>query len=403
MSNSSMLQNNHVYPVEDCPLTLWRFPKQSETSPLQAWDSADILLANTAEQIISQTSASTLVINDQFGAITLHLQSLTSAPISFYSDSKIAHLAYQQNLTLNSENSPKADLIFKPLNNSINDLNKISAEQVYLIKIPKNLDFLEAILAQIHQVAPEDAQIIASAKASDINNKVVKLFNRYFKQVDVSLATKKSRTIHATGKQASPYSSYSYWKTWQLDNGLTIYNAPNVFSRNSLDIGAAFFLPHLPAKPNDFNSTKTDVFDLACGNGILSAYIASSFQQNNCAGELVLHLFDESYMAIESAVKTIEANDLSYVQIKPNWNDCLSDVKDKADWIVCNPPFHQQKTITDHIAMQMFNDSQRCLAKGGKLIIVGNAHLGYSKRLKDIFADCELVAQDKRFVVLKAE
>ncbi|WP_440904483.1 methyltransferase [Catenovulum sp. SX2] len=397
-----MPQDNHNYPVEQCPLTLWRYPKQDVRSSLQAWDSADILLAETALPILTQTNASTLVVNDQFGAISLHLQSVTSAPISFYSDSKIAHLAYQQNLQLNSDNSAKTDLTITPLGSSLNDLNKITAEQVYLIKIPKNLDFLEAILDKIHQVAADDVQVIAAAKATEINNKVVKLFNRYFKQVDVGLAVKKSRTIRASGKQPSPYSSYSYWKTWQLDNGLTIYNAPNVFSRSSLDMGAAFFLPHLPAKPHDFQPTQTHVFDLACGNGILSAYIANSFRQNNCAGELVIHLFDESYMAIESAVKTLEENNLNNIKIKTCWNDCLADVEQKAHWIVCNPPFHQQKTITDHIAMQMFNQSKVCLAEGGKLSIVGNAHLGYGKRLNEIFGSSQLVAQDKRFVVLKA-
>ena len=32
---------------------------------------------------------------------------------------------------------------------------------------------------------------------------------------------------------------------------------------------------------------------------------------------------------------------------------------------LCNPPFHQQHAVTDHIAWQMFNDSFKALKQGG--------------------------------------
>ena len=70
--------------------------------------------------------------------------------------------------------------------------------------------------------------------------------------------------------------------------------------------------------------------------------------------------------------------------------------------ILCNPPFHQQHAITDHIAWQMFNDARRSLKYGGELYVVGNRHLDYFRKLKRAFGNCTTIATNNKFVVLKA-
>ena len=83
--------------------------------------------------------------------------------------------------------------------------------------------------------------------------------------------------------------------------------------------------------------------------------------------------------------------------------DCLKIAEGGSlDLVVCNPPFHQAQTVTDHIARRMFIDAHRALKPGGELMIVGNAHLGYRERLGELFGDCETVSAAGRFVVLKA-
>ena len=72
------------------------------------------------------------------------------------------------------------------------------------------------------------------------------------------------------------------------------------------------------------------------------------------------------------------------------------------DRVLCNPPFHQQQVVSDHIARQMFRDARRVLREGGELWVVGNRHLGYHKTLKRLFGNATLVASNRKFVILRA-
>jgi 16S rRNA G1207 methylase RsmC len=58
--------------------------------------------------------------------------------------------------------------------------------------------------------------------------------------------------------------------------------------------------------------------------------------------------------------------------------------------------------VGDQIALRMFRQSYRALRKGGELWVIGNRHLGYHVSLKHLFASVELVASNKKFVVLRA-
>lgn len=386
---NNLPQNNHQLQLDwplsvnsKSELTLWRYPKQPAHSPLQAWDNADILLAKTANDILAlnESPKNLAIINDQFGAICCLLSDYN---LDIYQDSKIGRLATIENLKNNQCASDCQQ--FK------HNLAELKSLELVLIKIPKNLDYLEDILAYLHQHAPDHCQIIASAKTNHINKSVVKLFNRYFSQVNVSLAEKKARTINAQQKQNKPYSSFTPWLKWQVDSGLQITNAANVFSRSSLDIGAAFMLEHLPCAKD-----KT-VIDLACGNGVLGLHLIEQQPSR-------VIFSDESFQAIESAEKNVQKNHPDYhSHCEFIWQDCLSEqVDESADLIICNPPFHQQHTITAHIAQQMFSDALRVLKPAGELIIVGNRHLGYHKTLTDLFGQCSLIASNQKFVIIKA-
>ena len=113
---------------------------------------------------------------------------------------------------------------------------------------------------------------------------------------------------------------------------------------------------------------------------------------------------DESFMAIASAkhnVKELLTKDESDAEFKVT--DCLHGIPKKSlDLILNNPPFHQQHVVGDFIAQQMFNESKDKLRSGGELWIVGNRHLGYHIKLKRLFGNCENIASNKKFVILKA-
>src|SRR5699024_1022754 len=155
---------------------------------------------------------------------------------------------------------------------------------------------------------------------------------------------------------------------WPLPNSdFTIYNHANVFSRRSLDIGARFLLEHLPT------NQAGAMVDLGCGNGVLGLMALAQNPQAQVT------FVDESYMAVASAQLNVQQN-LPHAQARSHYlvNNCLDGIlSNSIDWVLCNPPFHQQHAITDHIAWQMLVDAKRVLAPGGQLLLVANRHLDY--------------------------
>ena len=83
--------------------------------------------------------------------------------------------------------------------------------------------------------------------------------------------------------------------------------------------------------------------------------------------------------------------------------DCLHGVEENSvDLILNNPPFHQQQVVGDETAWQMFQQARKVLKKSGQLWVVGNRHLGYHTKIKRTFGNCELIAGNQKFVLLRA-
>lgn len=111
---------------------------------------------------------------------------------------------------------------------------------------------------------------------------------------------------------------------------------------------------------------------------------------------------DESYQAIASAKATMAANG-STTRTEFLVQDGLADTPPgSVDLILNNPPFHTHQTTTDETAWRMFTASKSALRSGGELWVVGNRHLQYHAKLRRLFGNCEVVAGDAKFVVLRA-
>jgi len=203
-----------------------------------------------------------------------------------------------------------------------------------------------------------------------------------------SLARKKARLIFAGFEREPSRSPYplsveieGYEKPFMNHSGL--------FSREKLDIGTRFFLDHIPK--GEFHS----ILDLGCANGIIA--IAARFAHPSA----LVAMSDDSYMAVLSARENFGA----YFGGKPDvrWMNCIENAKPGSfDLVLCNPPFHQGNTMGDFVAWQMFKDAFHALAPGGTLRIIGNSHLMYQQRLRDIFGNSEIVAQNQKFIVADA-
>ncbi|EGT4371678.1 23S rRNA (guanine(1835)-N(2))-methyltransferase RlmG [Cronobacter malonaticus] len=359
-------------------LTLQRFPPMPEETPLQAWEAADEYLL----QQVEQPSGPVLIFNDSFGALACALAVVRPVSVN---DSFIAHQATRHNLRLND-----IDDSLVTMQDSLSPLP--DAPELVLMKIPKQLALLEQQLRALRKVVTPQTRIIAGAKARDIHTSTLALFEKILGPTTTTLAWKKARLIHCAFS-APALADAPETLSWKLDGTpWMIHNHASVFSRTSLDIGARFFMQHLP------EAVEGEMVDLGCGNGVIGLTLLAQNPQAK------VRFVDESYMAVASSRLNVETNlpdamDRCEFQV----NNALAGVEPESfHAVLCNPPFHQQHAITDHIAWQMFQDARRCLKWGGELRIVGNRHLDYFRKLKKIFGNCTTVATNNKFVVLKA-
>lgn len=382
---------NTEFTLFDRQLTLIRYPAKHQHKSLQAWDSADELLI---EHLLTEQSVPVgqpwIIMNDDFGSLGTFFAE--QQPL-WVSDSTIARLSLSENLQANGCNAISA----------IDCLTALpAAPALVLIKIPRTLALLEHQLIQLRSVVTPNTRIIAAAKIKAVTRGVLDLFEKYLGPTNTSLAKKKSRLIFCSPdparlsrEMASPYPT-----VWQCKlptgNSVSVSNHANVFSRQSLDIGARLLLEHMSVANHDH------VVDLGCGNGVLGLNALTLAPQ--CSVTFV----DESYMAIESARDNVAANfphQLAQCQFVAS--NCLEALLNRSDKptvtkVFCNPPFHQQNTITDHIAWQMFHDAYELLNKGGHLIVVANRHLDYYPKLKRLFGGVTTLANDRKFVIYSA-
>ncbi|MGO4999404.1 methyltransferase [Oceanisphaera sp. W20_SRM_FM3] len=376
---------NHHFPLPaGGELSLLRYPRKAQDK-LQAWEAADEYLINQLATLELDTSAQVLILNDGFGALTLALHQYRPYSLS---DSRISELACAANAHDNQ------------LSESWQNLSSLAtwpagdeAPDVVLIKLPKNNAMLEYQLAQLSQIVTPTTRVIAAGKAKDIHSSTLALFERHLGPTKTSLAWKKARLIFCTPDPKLKAATLPEPVAWPLDGtDFTLYNHANVFARASLDIAARLFLEHLPKEQSGH------IIDLGCGNGVLGLMALV----HNPQAEVTFT--DESYMAIASARHNVRHN-LPKAEARAHFsvNNCLDGVaSDSIDLILCNPPFHQQQAITDHIAWEMFVDAKRVLRSGGELWVVGNRHLDYHHKLIRLFGNQTVVASNPKFVILKA-
>ncbi|NVC93744.1 methyltransferase [Vibrio natriegens] len=363
-------------------LTLHRFPKRSNET-LQAWDAGDEYLINHVEELALNDNQHIVVINDSFGALACWFSE--KHRVTSMSDSFISHKGTQVNLEANQ----CKDVTF------LSTMDDIPADaDLVLLQLPKSNRHLTWILSQLRNALPESCPVIAVNKVKEIHTSTLKLFEKYLGETKTSLAWKKHRLVLSQAN-AEPIVEVDPITAWSVDGeNIQLKNLPNVYSGESLDLGARFMLQHIPQ-----DASITHIVDLGCGNGVLSV---KAGQLNPNAR---LTCVDESFMALESAKQNLLDNLGEEREVQCIANNCLDGFDhDSCSLIMCNPPFHQQQAITDHIAWQMFCDSKQVLNKGGRLLVIGNRHLGYDAKLKRLFGanNVNLVASNNKFVILQA-
>ena len=239
-----------------------------------------------------------------------------------------------------------------------------------------------------------DSRIFAAGMTRNIHNSTLELFETILGPTTTTRARKKSRLIlverdHSVNEGQSRFPDYY---ELQVDRDYRIINHASLFSRDRLDQGSQLLIEHMP-----IGEQYGRIVDLGCGNGVLGIIAASL----NPAANLLF--CDESHMAIASARENFQHAFAQTRSVEFRVDDCLHTVAtDSQDLVLINPPFHQQHSVGDAIAWNMFKHAQRVLVAGGELRLVGNRHLAYHAKLKKLFGNCETIAADSKFVILSS-
>lgn len=396
---------NTEFLFADRQLTLIRYPEKHQHVSLQAWDSADELAIAHIEESLSEGELSALetpklmLFNDDFGALGCWFAHFNPLWVS---DSYISYRSLLENLNTNNLTpTVSGDSIAHPVKTmtSVDSLSFSPSDDIDMVvlKVPRALALLEQQLIDLQRFITPNTRVVAAGKAKSITKSVLALFEKYIGTTTTSLAKKKSRLIFSTpdnvARSTSPYPT-RWLAKGTMGQTITLDNLANVFSRQSLDIGARIMLEHMTVSANDV------VVDLGCGNGVLGVNALA------LAPDAKVIFVDESYMALESARLNVLNNFPDKIaQCEFVASNCLESLLNRekrpaVTKILCNPPFHQQNAITDHIAWQMFTDSRELLVKSGHLVVVGNRHLDYHIKLKKLFGGAKVLASDKKFVIL---
>ncbi|MDJ0345050.1 methyltransferase [Streptomyces sp. H10-C2] len=369
---------------------LTRFPEDPRDR-LRAWDAADEYLLRHLDGIEAgptDLSGTVVVVGDRWGALVTALAGHRPVQIT---DSFLAQQATRANLARSGADADAVRLLSTrdPVPDRID---------VLLIRVPKSLALLED---QLHRLAPHvhaGTVVVGTGMVTEIHTSTLKLFEQLLGPTRTSLAAKKARLIFCApdpllARTTSPWPrEYALPADVGAASGLTVTNHAGIFCAERLDIGTRFFLRNLPQRHGHER-----VVDLGCGNGVVGTAAALA----NPDAEVTF--IDESFSAVASAEATFRANADTTTKAGFLVGDGLSDVPaGTVDLVLNNPPFHTHQATTDTTAWQMFTGSRDALRTGGELWVIGNRHLGYHVKLRRLFGNCEVVASDPKFVILRA-
>ena len=378
-------------------LQLQRYPVVNNPT-LQAWDAADELVLNWLHENPPADSGRILVAGDQFGAIGCAAAAVVARAsagweIDWHNDSLLAETAVRKNLRAN--NIPAESLRICP--QLFEDPSPGRLYDLVLLRLPRQTGYLEYLLHSIRRHLAPGGRIIAGGMVKHTPPGVLDLLVSIIGPADRSLAQKKARVFCADYDQNLDPPVYEPLRR-ELWGDYTIAKLPNTFARQGIDAGTAVLLEYLDENAPCLSVPR--VLDLGCGSGILSLAAAHWYP------EAEILAVDESYLAVQSARRTMELNNVSSrVRCEVMDGGCLHSrgVHSPGEYglVLCNPPFHQNGTVIRTLAQRMMASAAALLAPGSSVLLVANASLGYQGVLQNYFATVKTVRKNTKFVVLQ--
>ena len=355
-----------------------------KSANLKAWDAADeLLLQEAGERLAAASHPRILVIDDQFGALTLGLASLGPEVVA---DSALLSTALVHNVRLN----PEISLRTEPRSWLSPPSGPFDA---IILRIPRQADYLAWLLRWVNGVLADGGLLLAGGMIKHLPARSVDVFSSAVVTEEVRPARKKARVVVCRPGTETLEGWSGTWQGYDYE-GLSVKAMPAVFAREKLDIGTRLFLPHV-LESLLLLPVEKRVLDLACGNGVVGLAVLAA------RPDLDVVFSDVSSQAVLSARHNVFDN---FTGLKPTFKhaDGIPESSAQFDRIFLNPPFHEGGVVGDHIALRLFAQAARYFGPQGRLLLVGNRHLGYHLSLRKFFRTVRQLDANPKFVVLEA-
>lgn len=263
-----------------------------------------------------------------------------------------------------------------------------------IITFPKSKTELPFTLAMIaNSLAPNATILLVGEKKGGIQSskKVVIDYIDNYQKIDSARHCMLFAGNISTQAQATAFNVDDWFKQYQFsvnDINLTIASLPGVFSQKQLDTGTALLLQNLPQKMSG------KVLDFGCGAGVISCFIGKTHP------DCQLSLLDVNALALTSAMKTLEINELTGQVFASN---SLSSVTEKYQHIVSNPPFHQGIKTHYHATEQFLSGIKANMLPKANITIVANSFLRYQPIMEQCIGSTEQLLCKKGFTIYQTQ
>lgn len=263
-----------------------------------------------------------------------------------------------------------------------------------IINFPKSKDELAFTFAMIAPYLLNDAKIIlVGEKNSGVQSspKLTQHFLSHCHKVDAARHCIVFAGIVNTERLIERFNIDAWFKNYHVNVGeieVKIASLPGVFSQKKLDIGTALLLDTLP------KTMQGKVLDFGCGAGVISCFIGKKFPNTQ------LSLLDVSALAITSAKKTLLLNNLTGEVFASN---SLSNVTDRYQHIVSNPPFHQGTKTNYQASEDFLKGIKHHIRPRGDITIVANSFLQYLPIMKEYIGITKQLNNKQGFSIYHCE
>ena len=170
-----------------------------------------------------------------------------------------------------------------------------------------------------------------------------------------------------------------------LGNKFYFYTDNGVFSKDGLDFGSRLLLESIPLE-----EVGGKILDLGCGYGIIGIVLNKLL---GCSCDMV----DVNLRALHLANMNCDLNNCSNTNIFES--NCYSNVTDKYNSIITNPPIRAGKSIV----YEMLFDASKYLEDNGKLFLVIRKQQGAKSLIRDLSNDynVDVINKEKGYFILK--